>query len=64
MLRSPASLDDRDEQAALGVDRDAEVLGVVVGDLARLGVDRGVDARVRLERLDRGQREERQEATA
>ena len=29
-------LDDRDEQAALGVDRDAEVLGVVVGDGAGL----------------------------
>ena len=26
-------VDDRDQQAALGVDRDAEVLGVVVGDL-------------------------------
>ena len=33
MFRSPASLDDRDEQAPLGVHGDAEVLGVVVGDL-------------------------------
>ena len=33
-------LDDRDHQAALGVDRDAEVLDVVVGDLVGLVVDR------------------------
>ena len=54
-------VDDRYEQAALGVDGDAEVLGVVVGDRLRLGVDGGVDGRVRLERLDRRDREERQE---
>ena len=39
-------LDHRREQAPLGVDRDREVLAVVVGDLALLGVDRGVQARV------------------
>ena len=33
-------VDDRHEQPALGVDRDAEVLGVVVGDRAGLLVDR------------------------
>ena len=36
-------VDDRDDQAALGVHRDAQVLGVVVGDRAGLDVDRGVD---------------------
>ena len=54
-------LDDRDHQPALGVDGDAEVLGVVVGDLAGRGVDARVQLRVHLERLDGGQREERQE---
>ena len=36
-------LDHRHQQAALGVDRDAEVLGVEVGDLALLGVDARVE---------------------
>ena len=53
--------DDRHQQAALGVDRDAQVLGVVVGDRAGVQVDRGVDVRVDPQRLDRGEREERQE---
>src|SRR5918996_1136262 len=44
-----------------GDDGDAEVLGIEVGDLALVGVDRGVDVRVCLERLDRGLGEERQE---
>src|SRR5690606_27786594 len=52
-------LDDRHDEAALGVDRDADVLLAVVGDLV-LG-ERRVDLRVGLERLDRGEREERQE---
>ena len=60
-LRSPASWMTGHEQAALGVHGDAEVLGVVVGDRAGLLVDGGVHRRVRLERLDRGLREERQE---
>ena len=55
-------VDDRHHQAALGVDRDAEVLGVVVGHLRVGRVDHGVDHRVDLERLHRGEREERQEA--
>ena len=54
-------LDHRGEQALLGVDRDREVLAVVVGDLALLGVDRGVERRVHLERVDRRLGEERQE---
>ena len=54
-------LDHRDHQAALGVHRDAQVLGVVVGDGAAAGVDDGVELGVGLERLDGGQREERQE---
>src|SRR5688572_22485365 len=53
--------DDRDEKAALGVDGDAEVLRVVVGDLALVYVDAGVELRVRLQRLDGGLGEERQE---
>ena len=61
MFRSPALLDHRDHQAALGVHRDAQVLGVVVGDRAAGGVDDGVELGVGLERLDGGQREERQE---
>ena len=63
-LRSPALWMTGDEQAALGVDGDAEVLGVVVGDRAGLVVDRGVDDGCCLERLDGGQREERQERAA
>ena len=55
------AVDDRHHQAALGVHRDAEVLGGVVGDLLRLGVDDRVELRVDLERLDGGLREERQE---
>ena len=54
-------LDHRDEQAAVGVDGDAEVLGLVVGDRAGGLVDRAVDDRVGLERLDGREREERQE---
>src|SRR5689334_24164882 len=53
-------VDDRHQQPALGVHRDAEVLGVVVGDRPRLGVDGRVDVRVLLERLDRGDREDGQ----
>ena len=54
-------MDDRHEQAAVGVDGDAEVLGLVVGDRAGGLVDARVDHRVRLEGLDGGQGEERQE---
>ena len=36
-------LDDRGEQALLGVHREREVLAVEVGDLALLGVDRRVE---------------------
>ena len=53
-------MDDGHHQPALGVDRDAEVLGVVVGHL--VCVDHGVQLRVHLQCLDGGQREERQEA--
>ena len=53
-------LDDRGEQTLLGVDREGEVLAVVVGDLAGLGVDRGVELRVLLQRVDRRLGEERQ----
>ena len=52
--------DHRDEQAARGVDRDGQVHGPVVGHLLALLVDRGVELRVLLERLDRRLREERQ----
>src|SRR5713101_5649115 len=38
----------------------AQVLGVVVDDLARLGVEHRVELGVDLQRLERGQREERQ----
>ena len=54
-------VDGRGQQAALGVHRDAEVLGAVVGHLLGLVVDRRVQLRVLLERLDRGLGEERQE---
>ena len=40
------------QQAALGVDGDAEVLALVVGHGARGHVDRGVELRELLERLD------------
>jgi len=52
------AVDDRDHQATVGVHRDAEVLGGVVGDLLSLGVDDRVELRVHLERLDGGLREE------
>ena len=55
-------LDDRGQQPLLGVHRDRDVLAVEVGDLALLGVDRGVERRVLLERVDRRLREERHEA--
>ena len=54
-------VDHRHEQPAVGVDGDAQVLGVVVGDRLGVHVDRRVDHRVGLERLDGGHREERQE---
>jgi hypothetical protein len=60
MLSSSAVLDHRDEQAARGVDGDRQVHVAVVGDLLGLLVDRRVELRERLERLDRGLREERQ----
>ena len=56
----PRVLDDGDEQALLGVHGDGEVLLAVVDDL--LAVDAGVDVRVGLQRLDRGEGEERQVA--
>ena len=49
MFRSPR-VDDRHHQPALGVDRDAKVFGVVVGDL--VPVDYRVQLRVHLQRLD------------
>ena len=42
-------LDDRDDEALLGVHRDAQVLGTVVDD--PVTVDAGVDRGVRLEGL-------------
>src|SRR5690554_662962 len=54
----PGVLDDGHEQTALGVHRDTHVLLRGVGDLVVL--ERRVDLRVRLERLDRGEHEERQ----
>ena len=54
-------LDYRAEQTTLGVDGDGEVLPVEVGHLALLGVDRGVQARVGLQRVDGRLREERHE---
>jgi hypothetical protein len=55
-------VDDRNEQSARGVDGDAEVFGVVVGDGLGVRVDGGVHDRMGLERLDGGDGEERQEA--
>ncbi|ERN45266.1 ABC transporter ATPase [Prescottella equi NBRC 101255 = C 7] len=54
-------VDDRREQALLGVDRDAQVLGSVVRDLLGVLVVARVHVRVNLECLDDGLREERQE---
>ncbi|SLE57627.1 Uncharacterised protein [Mycobacteroides abscessus subsp. massiliense] len=54
-------MDHRGEQALVGVDRDAQVLGVEVGDLLGFLVVACVDVRVRLECLHRGLGEERQE---
>ncbi len=54
-------MDDRREQALLGVDRDAQVLGSVVRDLLGVLVVARVHVRVNLEGLDDGLREERQE---
>jgi hypothetical protein len=56
------AVDDRHQQPALGVDGDAQVDAVVVGDRAGVLVDAGVDDRVLLERLEGGLREERHEA--
>ena len=53
-------VDDGGEQALLGVDGEAEVLGVVVGDLFGVLVVAGVDVRVDLERVDHGPGDERQ----
>ena len=58
--RSPASLTTGVEQALLGVHGERDVLAVVVGHLAGLEVERGVERRVLLERVDRGLGEERQ----
>src|SRR5829696_2197482 len=44
--------DYRNQQALFGVDRDADVFRVGIGDGLSLGVDGGVDLRVDLERLD------------
>jgi hypothetical protein len=46
-------VDHRGEQTLIGVDREAQVLGVVVGDLLGFLVVAGVDVRVRLERVVR-----------
>src|SRR6516225_9302905 len=54
-------VDDGGEQALLGVDGEAEVLGVVIGDLLRFLVVAGVDVGMNLEGVDRGPRDERQE---
>ncbi len=54
-------VDDRDEQPPVGVHRDAQVLGVVVGDRPLLDVDAGVEVRVLPQRCADGDREERQE---
>src|SRR6185437_12010172 len=48
------AVDDWHDQPALGVHGDAEVLGVVVGDLRGFRVDDRVELRVHLERLDGG----------
>src|SRR5579875_2087818 len=56
LARQPADVqvarvvDDRHHEAALGVHRDAEVLGVMVGDL--VPIEHRVELRVHLERLD------------
>src|SRR6185312_11953650 len=55
------AVDHWHHQAALGVHRDAEVLGGVVGDFLRLAVDDRVQHWVHLECLDGRLREERQE---
>ena len=53
-------VDHRRQQALLGVDREAEVLGVVVGDLLGVLVVAGVDVRVGLQRVDDRAGDERQ----
>ena len=50
--RSPALWIDGREQALVGVDGEAEVLGVVVGDLLGVLVVAGVDVGVDLQRVD------------
>jgi hypothetical protein len=57
----PGIVDDRREQTLLGVDRETEVFGVVVGDLAGVLVVAGVDIGMGLERVDDGAGDERQE---
>ncbi|GAA3290335.1 hypothetical protein GCM10020295_04520 [Streptomyces cinereospinus] len=52
-------VDHGDHQAPLGVHRDADVLGVVVGDGARLHVDARVEDGVVLERVHGSLHEER-----
>ena len=53
-------LDHRRQQALLGVDREAEMLGVVVGDLLAFLVVAGVDVRMDLQRVDHRAGDERQ----
>ena len=60
MLRSPAALDNRDDESLVRVHGDGEVLGAVMDHLVAL--DARVDHRVRLEGLGRGERQEGQEA--
>ncbi len=55
-------LDDRNDEAALGVDRDGEVLLAVVDDV--LPVDACIDRRVSLEGFDGREGKERQVAQA
>src|SRR6266536_871855 len=53
--------DHRYDETALGVHSDPEMFGIVKGDFSLLRVDDGVQLRVQLERLNRGEREERHE---
>ena len=53
-------LDHRNQQTLLGVDGNAEMLRLRVGDGLLLGVDRRVHLRVDLQSLDRRLRDERQ----
>ena len=60
-FKSPASWMTGTVSPRLGVHSDAEVLGPVIGDRLLFQIDRGIQHRMDLERLDQGGGEERQE---